>query len=493
MQIRISEAGLMPGGAPTGEKAVPEAGNGLFAGILTGMLSAAPKNAQTVPRIRQFLVEQALNPQVPEGVPQEVQTEPAPEGELPADAEPEKASDRPVPEGRNPVEIPDILTHFPLNARVAKEAGKDHPVRVAQVMLPDTAAGAAVQALNRAVERQQGQTDVVRTKELPVPEVQEQRLETVPGKSGEGTGQMVPEGPKIPAGQTAVPDKTVAAGKEPVTIEPERPETAAVRETMTGSPEIPESGVRKEPVRAEARREAGNPEGFRMTETSPEPDGKPDRTQQVTGTEFRETGRRPLTGKPVEQDVETVTLKETGGTGEPGQQKVDMPVRQVLETAEPERMVNRLAGETGELVVEKMTHLTRGETQVLKVRLRPDSLGSLEIQVKLEAGELAGRILVETSQARELVERQLGNLLRQLEAREIPLTRMEVVQTTEPSGGSANGNWPGTAGQAFQEGTAGGNPWTRQNGWFYHRQTGSSVAELIPEPAKTGPGIDLLA
>lgn len=479
MQIRISEAGLMPGGAPTGEKAVPEAGNGLFAGILTGMLSAAPKSAQTVPRIRQFLVEQALNPQVPEGELQEVQTEPAPEGELPADTkeavptetEPEKASDRPVPEGKNPVEIPDILTHFPLNARVAKETGKDHPVRVAQVILPDTAADAAKEALNRAATRQNAMTEVAEPLGNIVPEGQQQPT----------GGYVAQEVPRMNPGQTALPDKTV-----PVTAEPERPETAAVRETMTGSPEIPESGVRKEPVRAEARREAGNPEGFRMTETSPEPDGKPDRTQVVTG-------RRPLTGKPVEQDVETVTLKEAGGTGEPGQQKVDMPVRQVLETAEPERMVNRLAGETGELVVEKMTHLTRGETQVLKVRLRPDSLGSLEIQVKLEAGELAGRILVETSQARELVERQLGNLLRQLEAREIPLTRMEVVQTTEPSGGSANGNWPGTAGQAFQEGTAGGNPWTRQNGWFYHRQTGSSVAELIPEPAKTGPGIDLLA
>lgn len=88
--------------------------------------------------------------------------------------------------------------------------------------------------------------------------------------------------------------------------------------------------------------------------------------------------------------------------------------------------VARFAFEMAQWLVSQWKLKIGGHVQEARLRLEPDHLGALDVRLSLEDGRLTARFLAETSQARDLIEAQLGALRSALAAHGIQVGKLEV-------------------------------------------------------------------
>lgn len=75
---------------------------------------------------------------------------------------------------------------------------------------------------------------------------------------------------------------------------------------------------------------------------------------------------------------------------------------------------------------EKITVLSEGEHSSLKLTLKPEQLGEIEVRFRMKDGFLSGKILVETVSAREAIEGQLQNLKERLRNQNVILHEVDI-------------------------------------------------------------------
>ncbi len=95
-----------------------------------------------------------------------------------------------------------------------------------------------------------------------------------------------------------------------------------------------------------------------------------------------------------------------------------------------------------EQILEKIEFSARknGE-QRLYVRLKPETLGEVEIRLKLEAGRLTAKIVTDNIQVKELLDASLPQISRRLEAQQVTLTAFSVTVGQEQNPGRQAETW----------------------------------------------------
>ncbi|MBK7294567.1 MAG: flagellar hook-length control protein FliK [Holophagaceae bacterium] len=113
-----------------------------------------------------------------------------------------------------------------------------------------------------------------------------------------------------------------------------------------------------------------------------------------------------------------------------------------------------------------------GRTEVI-LRLRPETLGPVKIELSMEDGRMNARLESSNPAARELLGASLDHLRGALEARGLSVDRIEVVAPAEPEGAQAGGTNPDQHG-----GSSAGEHGRRED----HGAARESVGEPAAEP-----------
>ena len=88
----------------------------------------------------------------------------------------------------------------------------------------------------------------------------------------------------------------------------------------------------------------------------------------------------------------------------------------------------------------KFVDLPTGEKK-LYVRLKPETLGQLEIRLRLQKGQLTAQIVTENAQVKQALEASLGQLRERLQAQQIVLTEFTVSMGQESGYGKQQAPW----------------------------------------------------
>lgn len=176
----------------------------------------------------------------------------------------------------------------------------------------------------------------------------------------------------------------------------------------------------------EAPRKDGEP-GKKVTGIPPlgsEDSGTLGETAQAVSSirEAGTSGRRAEETRSPQTGVReiTVELRQDGAPQEvtPGNDAIATPTS-FRETAPPatavplEQLARRLNGDLGESVVRQAQILmSEGDKAEIRLIIRPPELGRVRIQLQMEQGHIAGRILVDNANVRQMVEQNLAALQR---------------------------------------------------------------------------------
>lgn len=138
-------------------------------------------------------------------------------------------------------------------------------------------------------------------------------------------------------------------------------------------------------------------------------------TQQATPPEGRPAG------DPEQEKGET----------RPAESSAQPSVRPTWTAQEPQqaeavRRVQAIKSAVLEQVLEKMVFSRSESGEAVFVRLKPPSLGEVQISLHLEEGRLTGRIVAENAMVRELLEASLSQLRQRLEAQQIHVAELTV-------------------------------------------------------------------
>jgi flagellar hook-length control protein FliK len=137
----------------------------------------------------------------------------------------------------------------------------------------------------------------------------------------------------------------------------------------------------------------------------------------------------------------------------------------------------------GEIVQSARIVLRDGDAGTIRLRLRPESLGNVKIELNLSDNNISGRILVESDEAKSAFERNMNQLSDAFRQGGFDSARLEVAVGGQ-AGGGASGN--GT--------TAGDSP-----GPFYSERLRSAMgssadpASAVSAYARRGGAVDILA
>ncbi|NLM46507.1 MAG: flagellar hook-length control protein FliK [Firmicutes bacterium] len=95
-----------------------------------------------------------------------------------------------------------------------------------------------------------------------------------------------------------------------------------------------------------------------------------------------------------------------------------------------------------EQILEKIEFSVRKDgEQKLYVRLRPETLGEVEIRLKLESGRLTAKIVTDSYQVKELLDASLPQISRRLEAQQVTLAGFSVTVGQEQNPGRQAESW----------------------------------------------------
>ncbi len=104
--------------------------------------------------------------------------------------------------------------------------------------------------------------------------------------------------------------------------------------------------------------------------------------------------------------------------------------RQAVSTARAEQLTSlaaRLRSDIpAEIVRQAHVMLRNSESAEIRLVIRPPELGRVRIQLNLDNGHIAGRILVDNGSVRELVEQNLGHLQREFEEQGLQVGQFDV-------------------------------------------------------------------
>lgn len=138
-------------------------------------------------------------------------------------------------------------------------------------------------------------------------------------------------------------------------------------------------------------------------------------------------------------------------------------------------------------------HLSSGGGQI-RMRLSPDHLGSVQLQMSIHGGKLNGRMVTQSEEATQMLRDQLPGLRATLESQGIRIERIEIQTDTA----NANGHFDGRPSSDAQDGFAGQqftgqrNDADAQGGWARsapnaaRRKRTDSVSQAVAAPVPTG-------
>ena len=93
-------------------------------------------------------------------------------------------------------------------------------------------------------------------------------------------------------------------------------------------------------------------------------------------------------------------------------------------------------------MVKEIRELRDGDSSVLKVKLKPEGLGEMEIRLEMKAGELIGKILVDTVAAKDALDQQMEHLRMQLRHQNIVLQEVDIDLQSQHQGNPNESGYP---------------------------------------------------
>lgn len=156
-------------------------------------------------------------------------------------------------------------------------------------------------------------------------------------------------------------------------------------------------------------------------------DGGLIREIQVDLSESAASGRS--TASTGEAPTETVIPTGDDGTvgARPDAGEPTLAGRQPTIAQATETLARRLNGDLGDAVVRQAKVMLQGADRAeVRLVIRPPELGRVRIRLQMENGHIAGRILVDNGNVREVVEQNLGALQRAFEEAGLEMGELEV-------------------------------------------------------------------
>lgn len=98
--------------------------------------------------------------------------------------------------------------------------------------------------------------------------------------------------------------------------------------------------------------------------------------------------------------------------------------------------------EVANRMVKEIRELRDGDSSVLKVKLKPEGLGEMEIRLEMKAGELIGKILVDTVAAKDALDQQMEHLRMQLRHQNIVLQEVDIDLQSQHQGSPNESGYP---------------------------------------------------
>ena len=133
-------------------------------------------------------------------------------------------------------------------------------------------------------------------------------------------------------------------------------------------------------------------------------------------------------------------------------------------------------------MIKSFETIEEGETTLLKIKLEPESLGKVDIQLRMEDGKLKGSIIVENDRIRELFGDRLTELGARLSQQNIPVDELKVEVAQEPFQAPMNMSHEGRQGQPRHPQKRG-----------YQNSTLRKIAEFQRRQEERTEGISILA
>jgi len=97
------------------------------------------------------------------------------------------------------------------------------------------------------------------------------------------------------------------------------------------------------------------------------------------------------------------------------------------ELAQPKNVEEQFAK-----ILANSTFTKTGDMQKLSIRLAPDHLGSIRIEITQNEGNMIARIITTTTEAKEVLDRQLNSLKQGFTAQNLQIDKMDVVVSSQP-------------------------------------------------------------
>ncbi|NLN06531.1 MAG: hypothetical protein GX167_02805 [Firmicutes bacterium] len=326
-----------------------------------------------------------------------------------------------------------------LAAALAEQAGRALPGGVAAVSFAAEAAGGTWQAGLAAIP----------SGNAVLPEG------ALPPTSGVPPGIAVPSGSAV-LSETIVPSETVVP-KETAVPSASAVPSATAEAFPAKEPTGPEAQFADSLAAAANREQAELPLPAEMTrqpvlealpETAaepvekaafPAPEGRRETLPEKTAARDLEGEIRPglaeslpATGRKAMKQVEAAQAVNAARAGNPS----------AAAEAPKEGERPGLSTDVLEQVMEKMEFSIRKDgEQKLYVRLKPETLGEVEIRLKLEAGRLTARIVTDNYRVKELLDASLPQINRRLEAQQVTLASFNVTVGQEQNPGRQAESW----------------------------------------------------
>jgi flagellar hook-length control protein FliK len=267
-------------------------------------------------------------------------------------------------------------------------------------------------------------------------------------------------GLKTPAAEGAVPVKTV--------------ETAALAGAKKGAPAAGEEGlaVASGPKKARAGAEPTAPKVV-LTDLRKQASRNKEATRPETSPAPADAVHAASKEKVVDLDLH---LDASNALGQ-GERQASLDTGTGRYAASPVArdfssvMADRLKEAwNGDIVQSAQILLREGDAGTIRLRLHPDSLGGVKIELKLADNNISGKIIVESDAAKAAFERNLGQLQEAFKQGGFETAQLDV----QVGGGKANGQGGG-------EGRAAEPFWSERRGI-------ASLSTAVPELGPTGGG-----
>ena len=173
-------------------------------------------------------------------------------------------------------------------------------------------------------------------------------------------------------------------------------------------------------------------------------------SEQASRSGGESSGDAPRDGGSEGGEALSALIRSEGSAGSPPSAARSSLLEQAAQT-----LTRRLNGELGDSIVRQAKVMLRNaESAEIRLVIRPPELGRVRIQLQVENGHIAGRILVDNGNVRELMEQNLSALQRAFEEAGMELGDLDVStgdarderDAQQAANGRGAGGRPGAAG-----------------------------------------------